>query len=99
MMLDGINRNKPPDHLVEEFIERFQYPIFVSVDMTSYYARLHLSLSLSPSLSLSLSLSPPSFRFTMTVMLHWKRFFLAVIFTLLLYSLDSVELVILSHFL
>ena len=35
MMLDGINRNKPPDHLVEEFIERFQYPIFVSVDMTA----------------------------------------------------------------
>ena len=70
ILQDDINRNKPPAQLVEEFIERFQYPIIVSVDMRILC--VHISLSLSLSLSA---------RFTMKVMPHCKRSSLAVVST------------------
>lgn len=41
-----LNRNKPLAQRVEEFIERFQYPIIVSVNMRILCIDISLSLSL-----------------------------------------------------
>ena len=50
ILQDSINKNKPLAQLVEEFIQRFQYPIIVSVNKKENIRYVHAPLSLPGSL-------------------------------------------------